>query len=144
MEEHVRNEINTIKDEIRNIKVDYIKKDDLEYRKFKEKTNKNAEELAEIRATVKGTNVLLEKNNSLTENLNVSNTRLTAILENLTEVTKETKTDVKSLAIKVNKMDMETSKNTDNRLTTKQVIVSLAVAILMLLIGAGIAQSGIK
>lgn len=142
MDEHARNEINSIKDEIRNIKIDYIKKDDLDYRKIKEKADRNTEELAEMRATVKNTNKLLEKNNTLTENLNVSNTRLTAILENLTEMTKETKENVKGLSLKVNKIDNETSKNTDNRLTTKQVVISLAISILMLLIGAGIAQSG--
>jgi len=144
LDEHARNEINFIKDEIRNIKIDYIKKDDLDYRNIKEKTERNAEELAEMRATVKNTNILLEKNNTLTENLNVSNTRLTTILENLAEMTKETKTDVKGLTVKINKIDNETSKNTDNRLTTKQVVVSLIISILMLLIGAGLAQSGMQ
>ena len=143
MDENVRNEISNIKDEIRNMKVDYIKKDDLDYRRNKEQTARNAEELVEIRTTVKNTNILLEKNNTLTENLNISNTRLTAILENLSEMTRETKNDVKGLSKKVNKIDMETSKNTDNRLTGKQIIIALTIAILMLFIGAGLAQSGI-
>ena len=135
--------MNSIRDEIRNIKVDYIKKDDLDYRRNKEQTNRNAEELAGIRITVKNTNVLLEKNNTLTENLNISNTRLTAILENITAKVDNTGKDVKELSTEVTKIGMETSKNTDNRLTGKQIIIALTIAILMLFIGAGLAQSGI-
>jgi len=142
LDDNIRNEFSNIKDEIRNIKIEFIKKDDLDYRKIKEQTCRNAEELAEIRTTVKNTNTLLEKNNTLTENLNISNTRLTAILENVTNVVDNTGKDVKELSNKVNKIDMETSKNTDNRLTTKQVIVSIIISILMLFIGAGLAQSG--
>lgn len=143
MDENTQNAINIIKDEIRNIKTDYIKKDDLDYRRIKEQTSRNAEELVEIRTTVKNTNILLEKNNTLTENLNISNTRLTAILESLSDTAKETKKDVKDLTKKVNKIDTETSKNTDNRLTNKQIIISIVIAVLMLFIGAGLAQSGI-
>lgn len=144
MDDHVRNEMNHIKDEIRNMKADYIKKDDLDYRRTKEQTDRNAEELAGIRITVKNTNTLLEKNNTLTENLNISNVRLTSILENITDKVDTTGQNVKELSNKVNKIDIETSKNSDSRLTGKQIIVALTVAILMLFIGAGLAQSGIR
>jgi len=144
MDDHARNEISNLKDEIRDIKINFIKKDDLDYRKIREQTDKNTEELAEIRTTVKNTNVLLEKNNTLTENLNVSNVRLTAILENIVDKVDNTGKDVKELTGKFNKIDIETSKNTDNRLTGKQIIIALIIGILMLFIGAGLAQSGIQ
>lgn len=144
MDENIENEIKNIENEIKNIKISYIKKNDFEYIKIKEQTSKNTEDLIEMKTTVKNTNMLLEKNNTLTESLNISNIRLTTILENITDKVNNTGQDVKELTSKINKIDIETSKNTDNRLSIKQVIISLVISILMLFIGAGLAQSGIK
>ncbi|APH16650.1 hypothetical protein NPD5_3438 [Clostridium sporogenes] len=131
MESYIKNEIDNLKDELRNVKSDYIKKDDLDYRKLKEKTDKNSEDLTELKTNIKTFSIMLDKNNNLTEQNNITTTRLTTILETLTDNVKETKEDVKELSNKVNKIDNDTSKNTENRLTTKQIVISIITALLL-------------
>ncbi|PHG98848.1 hypothetical protein [Clostridium sporogenes] len=103
MESYIKNEIDNLKDELRNVKSDYVKKDDLDYRKLKEKTDKNSEDLTELKTNIKTFSIMLDKNNTLTEQNNITTTRLTTILETLTDNVKETKEDVKELTNKVNK-----------------------------------------
>lgn len=131
MESYIKNEIDSIKDELRNVKSDYVKKDDLDYRRLKEKTDKNSEDLTELKTNIKTFSIMLDKNNSLTEQNNITTTRLTTILETLTDNVKETKEDVKELTSKVNRLDTDTSKNTENRLTTKQIVISIITALLL-------------
>lgn len=131
MESYIKNEIDNLKDELRNVKSDYVKKDDLDYRKLKEKTDKNSEDLTELKTNIKTFSIMLDKNNTLTEQNNITTTRLTTILETLTDNVKETKEDVKELTNKVNKIDNDTSKNTENRITTKQIVISIITALLL-------------
>jgi len=142
--ENINYQLDALKDKIRDVESNYLKKDDLDYRKYKEKVDRNTEDIAQGKNNLRNINIVLDKNNDLTETINLQNTRLTTLLEGLTEKIIESSVQLKTLSEKVNKIDIETSKNTDNRLTTKQIVVSIIISILMLLIGAGLAKSGMK
>ena len=142
-DKYLENEINRVKDEIRNIKIEYLKKDSVEYRKLKEKLNKNVEDMVELKTTVRNTNCLLEKNNSLTDKLNVSNSKLTTILENVVEKVDNSTKDIKEMKRDINNINLETSKNTDNRLTDKQIKIFIVTTVISLFLGAGLVLAGI-
>jgi len=92
---------------------------------------------------------------NIAREISLQNERFKIILENNAEMMKDTKidmkdtrSDMKDLKATVEKINLDTSKNTDRRLSGKQIVLGiiagLTVSILMLLIGAGLSQSGIQ
>lgn len=108
-----------------------------------DKINNNNNQLSEFRCDINNLKDTVNKNISITESNNLQSAKTTILLENLTESIREIKIDNKEINSKVNKIDVENSKNTDTRLNTKQICVSVFISILMLLIGASLALAGV-
>lgn len=124
----------------------FVRKDDLEYKKTVEKVEKHGEEISEMKALMKNFQVSLEKNTNVTETVNIRNAKIDVTLENLNsninkfikesnEEDKEIKNDIKEMSNKMNKLDIDTSKNTDNRLNFKQTMFIIATALIGIIIG---------
>lgn len=124
-------EIEYIKDKIQTIEKNYVSKTDRDYIKYLDRVDHLTEDVKEIKVNLDNFSKMLDKNNTLTEENNNVTTRLTTILETLTDNVKETKEDVKELTSKVNRLDTDTSKNTENRLTTKQIVIGIITALLL-------------
>lgn len=145
-EKYMDKKMDDLKDEIREIRLNYVKKDDLDYRMMMEKTQKHGEKITGLEAEFKNFKIILDKNNALTESISTQNVRLTTLLENISyqidninkttkENNEELSKDVKELNDKVNKIDLETSKNTDNRLNMKHLALFVATTLISLAIG---------
>lgn len=143
--------IDFLKDEIRDIRLkfsEFVKKDDIDYRMLIEKTHKNGEQITELNTRLNNIEKNLDKNNALIESVGIQNVKSTSLLENISyqidninknskENNEDMSKDIKDLGEKVNRIDIETSKNTDNRLNTKQ-IVMLVITILISAIVGGV------
>lgn len=127
-----------------DLETNYIKKDDLEYRRIQERTQKNSEDIAEMKKDITILTKELEKNTKMTETINSSNIRSETSLDNIKVIITEIKDNVKEQSVKMESLNLENSKNTDSRLTTKQIIISIATALLLMLLGASLAVSGLK
>lgn len=138
--------LDIIKDEIRDIKLNYVRKDDLDYRMLIEKTQKHGEQITELKTELKNIKLGLDKNNTLTESVSIQNVKSTTLLENISyqidninkttkENNEEISRDVKDLNEKVNRIDIETSKNTDNRLSNKQIILFIITMLISAIVG---------
>jgi len=111
----------------------------------------NTQDISNLKVKFENLETQTKDTINIAREISLQNERFKIILENNAEMMKDTKTDMKDtrkdmkeLKAVVEKINLDTSKNTDNRLTTKQVVVALIISILMLFIGAGIAQSGIQ
>lgn len=146
-EKYVDKKLDDLKDEIRDIKLNYIKKDDLDYRMMIEKTQKHSEKITGLETEFKNFRNILDKNNALTESISTQNVRLTTLLENISyqidtvnktskENNEELSKEVKDLNEKVNKIDIETSKNTDNRLSNKQIVLFIITIFISAIVGS--------
>lgn len=145
-----RQKIEKLQDNLRDFEnkanLMFVKKEDTEYKRTVEKVEKHGEEISEMKALMKNFQISLEKNTNVTETVNIRNAKMDATLENInrnvekfikesTEEDKDIKSDIKTISDKVNKIDIDTSKNTDNRLNFKQMMFIVATALIGIIIG---------
>ncbi len=141
-----RQKIEQLQDQFRDFKTKCITEDNPEYRRTVEKTHKNTEDVTELKTQLASVIKSLDKNNDLTETINLRNAKIDISLENINaildrnakqseNVTKDMQNDIKEMTEKVNRIDIDTSKNTDNRLTNKQLTVFVITTIIAACIG---------
>lgn len=139
---NIENSINNLKDDLRDIKTDYLKKDDINYVKYQNKVDLLEDNVTCIKTTLKNLEKQTTKNNDIVEQLNTTSTKLTTLLDNYSFTQKEIKQDVKELKEKFNGLNLDTSKNTDFRMNWKQiglaVGISLIISVLTLFLGVSI------
>lgn len=149
-----RQKIEKLQDELRDYNNKFVRRDDLEYKRTVEKVEKHGEEITEMKALMKNFQISLEKNTNVTETVNIRNAKIDVTLENLNdnftkfireanEEDKEIKTEIKEIADKMNKIDIDTSKNTDSRTNIKHLALFIATTLISLAIG-GILATPIK
>ena len=124
----------------------FVRKDDLEYKRTVERVEKHSEEITEMKALMKNFQVTLDKNTTVTETVNIRNAKIDATLININdnmekfiktsvEEDKDMKNDIKQMYDKINKIDLDTSKNTDSRSNTKQFIFIVVTILVSIAIG---------
>jgi len=106
------------------------------------KTTENKYEIKKLKSDFENLKKSTDDNINIAREISLQNERFKIILENNVEMMKDTRTDMKQLKTIVEKINVDTSKNTDTRLNGKQITISVIVAVIMLLIGAGLNQSG--
>ena len=132
----------------------FVRKDDLEYKRTVERVEKHSEEITEMKALMKNFQISLEKNTNVTETVNIRNAKMDVTLVNLNEnfnrfikdsnnEDKEIKNEIKEISDKMNKIDIDTSKNTDSRTNIKHLALFIATTLISLAIG-GILATPIK
>ena len=145
-----RQKIEKLQDNLRDFEnkanLMFVKKEDTEYKRTVEKVEKHGEEITEMKALMKNFQISLEKNTNVTETVNIRNAKIDVTLENLNdnftkfikdsnEEDKDIKNDIKEISDKVNKLDIDTSKNTDSRGNAKQLIFIVATILVSIAIG---------
>lgn len=135
---NIDNQIGNLKDEIRNIKVDYIKKDDISYNKYLNKVDNLNDTVNILKTSIMNVEELTKKNTTLSETINTTNVKLTTLLETYSEDIKEVKTDVKGLKVQVNEINVDTSKNTDIRVGWKQILITVIITVISFILGASL------
>lgn len=141
-----RQKIEKLQDELRDYNNKFVRRDDLEYKRTVEKVEKHGEEITEMKALMKNFQISLEKNTNVTETVNIRNAKIDVTLENLNdnftkfikdsnEEDKDIKNDIKEISDKVNKLDIDTSKNTDSRGNAKQLIFIVVTILVSIAIG---------
>lgn len=128
---NIENSINNIKDDMRDIKTDYVRKDDINYVKYQNKVDSLEDNVTCIKTTLKNLEKQTTKNNDIVEQLNTTSTKLTTLLDNYSGTQKEIKQDVKELKDKFNSLNLDNSKNTDARMTWKQIILAVAISFII-------------
>lgn len=141
-----RQKIEKLQDELRDYSTKFVRRDDIEYKRTVEKVEKHGEEISEMKALMKNFQMSLEKNTNVTETVNIRNAKIDVTLENLNdninkfikesnEEDKDIKSEIKEISDKVNKIDVDTNKNSESRLTYKQVGVGALIAFISAIIG---------
>lgn len=141
-----RQKIEKLQDELRDYSTKFVRRDDIEYKRTVEKVEKHGEEISEMKALMKNFQMSLEKNTNVTETVNIRNAKIDVTLENLNdnfskfikesnEEDKDIKNEIKEISDKVNKIDVDTNKNSESRLTYKQVGVGALIAFISAIIG---------
>lgn len=149
-----RQKIEKLQDELRDYNTKFVRRDDLEYKRTVEKVEKHGEEISEMKALMKNFQISLEKNTNVTETVNIRNAKIDVTLENLNsninkfikesnEEDKDIKNEIKEISDKMNKIDIDTSKNTDSRTNIKHLALFIATTLISLAIG-GILATPIK
>ncbi|MGL4453786.1 MAG: hypothetical protein ACRCTZ_21735 [Sarcina sp.] len=153
-----RQKIEKLQDNLRDFEnkanLIFVKKEDTEYKRTVEKVEKHGEEISEMKALMKNFQISLEKNTNVTETVNIRNAKIDVTLENLNdnfskfikdsnEEDKEIKSEIKEMSDKMNKIDIDTSKNTDSRTNIKHLALFIATTLISLAIG-GILATPIK
>ncbi|MGL5190743.1 MAG: hypothetical protein ACRC7S_13955 [Cetobacterium sp.] len=149
-----RQKIEKLQDELRDYNTKFVRRDDLEYKRTVERVEKHSEEITEMKALMKNFQISLEKNTNVTETVNIRNAKMDVTLVNLNEnfnrfikdsnnEDKEIKSEIKEISDKMNKIDMDTSKNTDSRTNIKHLALFIATTLISLAIG-GILATPIK
>lgn len=86
----------------------------------------------------------LKESINIGREIKIQNARFEMALESNTKILEENRKDMKELRDIITKINLDTSKNTDTRLTSKQIAVSLIISILMLLITIGLTKMGLS
>lgn len=140
--QNIENQISNIKDELRNLKAEYLKKNDITYEKYLNKVDSLETELNILKATLFSIEEQTKKNTDISNQINITNTKLTTLLEGYSKTQVEIKTDIKELKNKVEDINIDTSKNTDLRLGWKQILISAIIFVFSFLFGAVLMYKG--
>lgn len=137
----LQNKLDNIKEEMRDIKINYLKKDDTSYIKYINKVDAMEDSVSVLKANLDNISKQTEQNTQIMQSLNVTNTKLTTLLEEYSKTQNEIKTDVKELKGTVNNLNIDTSKNTDMRSLAWDIIKKILIGAGCIVVGMAIEQS---
>lgn len=140
----LQNKLENIKEEMRDIKINYLKKDDTNYQKYINKVDNMEDSVSALKANLENISKQTEQNTQIMQSLNLTNTKLTTLLEEYSKTQNEIKIDIKELKGTVNTLNLDTSKNTDMRSFAWDIIKKILIVIGCIIVGMAIEQSSNK
>lgn len=145
------NKLETMKDEVKKIEMDYLKKDDINYNKYLTKVDTLEKNITTIQTSLINIEKQTEKNSAIIEenikvmqSINITNTKLNTLLDGYGKTMDNLGQDIKDLKSKVDGINIDNSKNTDWRRNVIQIIIGVAVTAFIgfgsMLIGCAVQQ----